>query len=112
MKEREYQSFSECSDRVLKEVTQTVENVLGTATYRAEDVPNWIDTISKSILEKLQAMSSSFKYIVGVIVLQRNNAGFHLFSTCYWDQSTDATVTTRWDNKTMHCVVTVYGIAY
>jgi hypothetical protein len=63
------------------------------------------------ILDNLQQMSESFKYVVTVVMLQRTNTGFHLFSTCFWDQSSDGTVTVQWENKSMHCVVTVYGIA-
>lgn len=63
------------------------------------------------ILDNLQKMSDGFKYIVTVVMLQRSNAGFHLFSTCFWDQSLDGTVTVQWENKSMHCVVTIYGVA-
>lgn len=63
------------------------------------------------ILENLQKMSDAFKYIVTVVVLQRSNTGFHLFSTCYWDQALDGTATIQWENKSMHCIVTVFGVS-
>lgn len=63
------------------------------------------------VLECLQKMSDGFKYIVSVVILQKNNTGFHLFSTCYWDQSMDGTVTVQWDSKSLHCIVTVFGVA-
>ena len=63
------------------------------------------------LLTSLQKMSDQFKYIVSVIILQRSNAGFHLFSTCFWDQQIDGTVTVRWENRWMHCVVSVYGVS-
>ncbi|XP_053991102.1 dynein light chain Tctex-type 1-like [Hylaeus volcanicus] len=87
------QPFSTFNDRVKQYVTTSVENVLGAANYDAAEVPTWVDTIT------------------AIVMLQRTNTGFHLFSTCFWDQSSDGTVTVQWENKSMHCVVTVYGIA-
>lgn len=65
---------------------------------------------SPDIVGKLTGRCEDFKYIISVVILEKKNGGFHLFSTCYWDQEQDGTVTVRWDNKTMHCVVTVFGV--
>eukprot|EP01070_Trichotokara_eunicae_P008887 Trichotokara_eunicae@DN5907_c0_g1_i4.p1 len=97
------EEFSAISEKVVAEVKPIVESVLGQHNYEPQEVPTWVDAITGKSLEKLQDMSYCFKYIVSVVVLQKSNTGFHLFSTCYWDQAVDGTVTVRWENKTMHC---------
>ena len=43
--------------------------------------------------------------------MQKNGAGLHTASSCYWDNSTDGSCTVRWENKTMYCIVSVFGLA-
>ena len=40
-----------------------------------------------------------------------SGAGLHTASSCYWDNSTDGSCTVRWENKTMYCIVSVFGLA-
>ena len=51
--------------------------------------------------------------IVNCVIMQRTGAGYHTAISCYWDSNTDGTCTVNWgdSNKTMHCVVTVFGMA-
>eukprot|EP00386_Alphamonas_edax_P009528 GDKI01031311.1.p1 GENE.GDKI01031311.1~~GDKI01031311.1.p1 ORF type:complete len:118 (-),score=46.24 GDKI01031311.1:258-611(-) len=100
-------ALKESANRMVK---TTVDNVLGTASYNPKDVQQWVDTITQSVMERLQELNDNFKYIVSAIILQRSNAGFHTSTTCFWDYSTDGSVTFRWENKTMYCIVTVYGV--
>ena len=62
-------------------------------------------------------------------MFQKNGAGLHTASSCYWDNSTDGergrllelkylnieifpgSCTVRWENKTMYCIVSVFGLA-
>lgn len=111
-------------ESVSPQVTAAISEVLSDKPYDAAQVPDWVDQITDSesklftphnllseIIKTLCQKSESLKYIVSVIILEKKNGGFHLFSTCYWDQETDGTITIRWDNKAMHCVVSVFGIA-
>ncbi|KAK9172920.1 Tctex-1 family protein [Cryptosporidium meleagridis] len=106
-------SFSSIKDGVQDCIITSINSVLDQSTeYNASEVTTWVDSITSQCLENLRKLSEKFKYIVSVIVLQRSPAGFHLFTTCYWDQANDGSVTHRWDNKNLHCVVVVYGVAY
>ncbi|KAF7455944.1 Tctex-1 family protein [Cryptosporidium felis] len=106
-------SFSSIKDGVQDCIITSINSVLDQSTeYNASEVTTWVDSITTQCLESLRKLSEKFKYIVSVIVLQRSPAGFHLFTTCYWDQANDGSVTHRWDNKNLHCVVVVYGVAY
>jgi Tctex-1 family. len=44
-------------------------------------------------------------------IMQKNGAGLHTASSCFWDNSTDGSCTVRWENKTMYCIVSVFGLA-
>ena len=61
-------------------------------------------------MKKLTQLQKPFKYIVTCIIMQKNGAGMHTASSCFWDNQTDGSCTTRWDGKTMYCVVTVFGL--
>eukprot|EP00919_Chromeraceae_sp_WS-2016_P076721 GHVR01181387.1.p1 GENE.GHVR01181387.1~~GHVR01181387.1.p1 ORF type:complete len:113 (+),score=18.88 GHVR01181387.1:89-427(+) len=101
-------SIKEPANKILK---NTVESVLSTATYNPKEVQTWVDALTQGIVEKLQELNSSFKYIVSSVILQRSNSGFHCSSTCFWDFVSDGSLTFRWENKTMICIVTVFGVA-
>eukprot|EP01068_Selenidium_serpulae_P003340 Selendium_serpulae@DN3005_c0_g1_i1.p1 len=105
-------NFMDHKETVHTDVKNTLEHVLGSASYDPAEVPQWVETITNGVLEKLNHLSDEFKYIVAVVILQRCKGGFHLFSTCYWDQQTDGTTTVRYDNKSLHCIVTVYATAF
>ena len=38
-------------------------------------------------------------------------AGLHTAASCWWDATTDGSRTVRWENKTMYCICTVFGLA-
>lgn len=45
------------------------------------------------------------------IIMQKNGAGLHTASSCYWDNSTDGCLTVKVEYKTMVCMCTAYGLA-
>lgn len=98
-------------DVIQTEIKSTLDHVLGTAVYEVGEVAMWVETITSGVLDKLRNIHDGYKYIVSVIILQKSQAGFHLYSTCYWDATTDGNVTFKWENKSMHAVVSVYGVA-
>ena len=50
------------------------------------------------------------KYIVNTTVLQRNGAGLHTATSCYWDTENDNSYTHKVEHKTLICITTVYGL--
>ena len=53
----------------------------------------------------------NYHFSVTCVIMQKNGAGLHTASSCYWDNSTDGSCTVRWENKTMYCIVSVFGLA-
>ena len=49
--------------------------------------------------------------VVNCVIMQKTGAGLHTAISCYWDTSTDGSCTIKWENKTMYCIVTVFGLA-
>jgi len=43
--------------------------------------------------------------------MQKNGPGLHTATSCFSDNTTDGSATLRWENKTMFCIVTVFGLA-
>ena len=48
---------------------------------------------------------------VTAVIMQKNGAGLHTATSCFWDQSCDGSATLRWENKSMYCLVTVFGLS-
>uniref|UniRef100_A0A672P466 Dynein light chain Tctex-type 1-like n=1 Tax=Sinocyclocheilus grahami TaxID=75366 RepID=A0A672P466_SINGR len=67
--------------------------------------------IVESSLRQLTKLGKPFKYMVTCIILQKNGAGLQTASSCFWDNSTDGSCTVRWENKTIYCIVSVFGLA-
>eukprot|EP00915_Cephaloidophora_sp_WS-2016_P004209 GHVH01005671.1.p1 GENE.GHVH01005671.1~~GHVH01005671.1.p1 ORF type:complete len:132 (+),score=13.54 GHVH01005671.1:128-523(+) len=102
--------FSQYHENIKDTIKTICDTELGpTVNYDCAQIPTWVDAITSRTLTKLQQMDGNYKYIVSVIFLQRSNSGFHLFSTCYWDQTTDGSTTYKWENKSMHVIVAVFG---
>ena len=71
----------------------------------------WTNSIVESTLANLTKLHKSFKYVVTCILMQRNGAGVITASSCYWDKDMDGSCTVRWENKTIYCIVTVFGLS-
>ena len=95
--------------------------------FQHAKVNQWTNGVVESCLASLTKLQKPFKYIVTCVIMQKNGAGLHTASSCYWDNSTDGEIsvtmimiilscmsgscTVRWENKTMYCIVSVFGLA-
>mmetsp|Transcript_22592 Transcript_22592/g.37273 ORF Transcript_22592/g.37273 Transcript_22592/m.37273 type:complete len:114 (+) Transcript_22592:89-430(+) len=92
-------------------IKESIEAVLSNAVYHHNKVAQWTSNIVENALKRLTSLNKPFKYIVTCIIMQKNGAGLHTASSCYWDNTTDGSCTVRWENKTMYCITTVFGLA-
>uniref|UniRef100_A0A914VTN3 Dynein light chain Tctex-type 1 n=1 Tax=Plectus sambesii TaxID=2011161 RepID=A0A914VTN3_9BILA len=90
---------------------EVIEGVLGTNSYQHNNVNMWTQSIVEGTLAQLTKMSKPFKYIVTCVIMQKNGAGLHIASSCFWDNSTDGSCMVRWENKSLYCVVSIFGCA-
>ncbi|XP_065908450.1 dynein light chain Tctex-type 1-like [Dysidea avara] len=98
-------------DEVSGIIKDSVEGVLGTNNYQHNKVNQWTSAVVEQCLNQLTKLAKPFKYIVTCVIMQRNGAGLHTASSCFWDNTSDGSCTVRWENKTMYCIVSVYGLA-
>ena len=63
------------------------------------------------IIGKLSATNHHFKYIVNCIILAAGSNGMDVAGLCFWDQEMDGSVTIKWDNKNLTCIVNIFGCA-
>eukprot|EP00243_Klebsormidium_subtile_P005205 TRINITY_DN2049_c0_g9_i1.p1 TRINITY_DN2049_c0_g9~~TRINITY_DN2049_c0_g9_i1.p1 ORF type:complete len:114 (-),score=35.93 TRINITY_DN2049_c0_g9_i1:305-646(-) len=99
------------ADDVNNIIKEAVDGALLNAAYSHTKIGQWTNNVVESCLKRLTALNKPFKYIVTCIIMQKNGAGLHTASSCFWDNSTDGSRTVKWENKSMYCITTVYGLA-
>ena len=92
-------------------VKEIVESVLGKKQYSHGDLSDWSIRVLEGCLKRLTQLNKPFKYVVTCVIMQRNGAGLHSASSCLWDAQSDGSFSYRWENQSMHAVVSVFGLA-
>jgi len=108
------------TDDVDKIIFETLDGFLKDLQYSEEMVPHWINQICETIMKKLNENKKPFKYIVTCLIMQRNGAGIHNATSCFWDASNDGVHTYVWPrekskdvvNKSMWCIVNCFGLEF
>ncbi|KAI8614185.1 hypothetical protein CcCBS67573_g06048 [Chytriomyces confervae] len=98
-------------DEVNNVIKESIESTIQNAAYHHNKVGQWNSNIVEQCLKKLASLNKPFKYIVTCTIMQKNGAGLHAASSCYWDSTTDGCTTYKYDSKTMYCIVNVFGLA-
>ncbi|XP_040017359.1 dynein light chain Tctex-type 1 [Gasterosteus aculeatus] len=96
---------------VSKIIKEALEAVIGEHDYQHNRVNQWTNLVLEQCLSQLTKLWKPFKYIVTCIILQKNGAGLQTASSCFWDNTSDGSCVERWENKSMYCIVTVFGVA-
>mmetsp|Transcript_1973 Transcript_1973/g.4020 ORF Transcript_1973/g.4020 Transcript_1973/m.4020 type:complete len:123 (+) Transcript_1973:103-471(+) len=107
-------------EEVEKIVVDTLDGYLKDQAYVEENVPHWINYICETLMAKLSDSKKPLKYVVTCMIMQRNGAGVHTATSCWWDAGNDGQVTYVWPrekskdvvNKSMWCIVTVFGLEF
>ena len=98
-------------DEVSAIIKKSTEEIIGRSSYTHAKVSQWTNSVVESCLSSLTKLQKPFKYIVTCVIVQKNGAGLHTVSACFWDNSTDGSCSVKWENKTMYCIVSVFGLA-
>ncbi|XP_028253624.1 dynein light chain Tctex-type 1 [Parambassis ranga] len=96
---------------VSKIVKESIEGVIGGNAYQQRRVNQWTTNVVEQCLSQLNKLEKPFKYIVNCVIMQKNGAGLHVTSSCFWDNTTDRSCAVNWENQSMHCIVCVFGLA-
>ena len=96
----------------VRDITQAaIKSSLDNQVYDHGSVNKWSSEILETTLRSLCERFPSFKFVSQCLILQKAGGGLHVSSSCYWDSNSDGMVTVRWENESMHCIVSVYGLA-
>ncbi|NP_001134975.1 Dynein light chain Tctex-type 1 [Salmo salar] len=98
-------------DDITTIIKDTVETTIGSSAYQQNRINQWTSSVVETSLNQLSKLGKPFKYIVTCIILQKNGAGLHTASSCFWDNTMDRSCMVRWENKTTYCIVCVFGLA-
>ena len=110
----DYQAAEETAfvvDEVSNIVKEAIESAIGGNAYQHGKVNKWTTNVVEQTLSQLTKLGKPFEYIVTCVIMQKNGAGLHRASSCFWDSSTDGSCTVRWENKTMYCIVSAFGLS-
>ncbi|CAF1163176.1 unnamed protein product [Didymodactylos carnosus] len=94
-------------------IKETIERIIGGSSYQQNKVNRWTADIVDHVLTEITKLDKPFKYIVQAVVMQKNGAGLHTASSCYWDNTTDGSCTVRFvfffDSFCLHNFTTMCG---
>jgi dynein light chain Tctex-type 1 len=76
-------------DEVNAVVKECIESTIQNSSYHHNKVGQWNSNIVEQILKKLTGLNKPFKYISTCTIMQKNGAGLHVASSCFWDNSSD-----------------------
>jgi len=96
------------ANNVMKEV---IDATLSAEKYNHAQVAQWANKVVEEVIKRMTAMNKPFKYICTCVVMEKNGAGLHTAASCYWDNSTDGSRSVRWENSSMYCIATTFGVA-
>jgi dynein light chain Tctex-type 1 len=82
-------------DEVSNIIKQSIEINIGSQSYQLVKINTWTSSIVETILNSLIKLNKPFKYIVSCVIIQKNGAGLHTASSCFWDSTTDGSCTVR-----------------
>uniref|UniRef100_A0A2K6EEI1 Dynein light chain Tctex-type 1 n=1 Tax=Propithecus coquereli TaxID=379532 RepID=A0A2K6EEI1_PROCO len=96
-KMEDYQAAEETAfvvDEVSNIVKEATESAIGGNAYQHSKVNQWTTNVVEQTLSQLTKLGKPFKYIVTCVII-----------------STDGSCTVRWENKTMYCIVSAFGLS-
>jgi dynein light chain Tctex-type 1 len=82
-------------DEVSNIIKESIEGTIGSHSYQQTKINTWTSNIVENILNSLTKLNKPFKYIVSCVIMQKNGAGLHTASSCFWDNTTDGSCTVR-----------------
>jgi dynein light chain Tctex-type 1 len=74
-------------------------------------VNEWTNAVVTSCLKQLPALARPFKYVITCTIMQKTGAGLECYASMHWDAAKDGNCKVSWENQTMHCLVTFYGVS-
>uniref|UniRef100_G1RJ44 Dynein light chain Tctex-type 1 n=1 Tax=Nomascus leucogenys TaxID=61853 RepID=G1RJ44_NOMLE len=103
----DYQAAEETAfvvDEVSNIVKEAIESAIGGNAYQHSKVNQWTTNVVEQTLSQLTKLGKPFKYIV-----KRRPPAFPALNAALFPPAGSCTV--RWENKTMYCIVSAFGLS-
>ncbi|KAI8805817.1 Tctex-1 [Cladochytrium replicatum] len=92
-------------------IHQVLENRLRGQTYTGEASSAWSKEIADEIRNRLKELDLvRYKYVVHVLIGEMRGEGVHMGCRCFWDSDTDNMAKEKFENESLFCVATVFGV--
>ena len=91
-------------------IKAVLDSVLAGQTYSHGKTTSWTEAIGDGVLEALADLRRH-KLVVDVLVLEKGETGYKLYSAVRWDDQSDDAMLVRFENDTLRAVVSVYALA-
>jgi dynein light chain Tctex-type 1 len=89
-----------------------VERVLGGCGFDPSHVSEWCDEIGAQTVAALAASHPGYRFAATTTIVQRGKgAGVSTASAAAFDPATDGALAVRYENASLHCFVSVVGLA-
>ena len=102
-------------NKIKKELTATVDNIirrfLGDKNYDRGEAQSWCDRINAEIIKSLNQEQREFKFIIHSTISKKGEASLHFSNKFLWNRKTDGSIFLKYENATLKCYVSLYGIA-
>lgn len=90
---------------------KAIQSILTDQNYSNKKVNEWANSIVISCLKDLQNYEKPFKYFITCIIMQNTGAGLNTATSTYWDTTKDGFCKVNFHNKTIHCILTIFGVS-
>lgn len=101
--------FADVRDQVHYAATMRATDCLAReGSYIHTKVKDWVQAVTDGVIADCKAISTEFKWMVQVTIMQQNGAGMSSYSSAVMD-STDGLVTATFENEHLIAVVNVFA---
>ena len=109
-KNKEVLEFKDIKKELNDMVENIIKNYLKNKDYELENAQSWCNNISDEIIKTLHQQQRGLKFVCATTIFQKRNSSLHFSSTCLWNPSKDGSITVKYENDTMHCFVSLFGL--
>lgn len=98
------------ADKVRSIALNEIQCSLSFKAYEPEKVEQWCEEITSNILARLAPSGDThFKFVAHCIIADRAHE-YDMFSNNFWDESSDGIAVADFENDSLMCCVTVWGV--
>ncbi|CAL8106656.1 unnamed protein product [Calicophoron daubneyi] len=93
-------------------LTQLLKDRLESENYASERTHDLCISLADEIREKIKSSLalSRYRYLVHVVIGEQRGQGVKIAYRCYWDSDTDNFAEALFENQSLFCVASVFGV--